>query len=89
MIEKNKKKVDVLINKYKLSESDKKCFLNIINSIFIHYEFQRRMTNEFLHHSNITLGEHILEDDILTYKMCKNRIDIIKISQIKNIFILF
>ena len=29
--------------------------------------FERRMTNEFLHHSDITLGEHIIEDTIMTY----------------------
>ena len=69
----NKEKLNRIIDKYKLSDDEKKEFRNIINSIFEHNEFQRRMTNEFLHHSNITLGEHILEDAVLTYKMCKKR----------------
>lgn len=69
----NKEKLNRIIDRYKLSNDEKKEFRNIINSIFEHNEFQRRMTNEFLHHSNITLGEHILEDAALTYKMCKKR----------------
>lgn len=69
----NKEKLNRIIDRYKLSNDEKKEFRNIINSIFEHNEFQRRMTNEFLHHSNITLGEHILEDAVLTYKMCKKR----------------
>ena len=69
----NKEKLNRIIDRYKLSNDEKKEFRNIINSIFEHNEFQKRMSNEFLHHSNITLGEHILEDAVLTYKMCKKR----------------
>lgn len=36
-------------------------------NIFKHDEFQRRMTKEFLHHDEITTGEHILKDTIVTY----------------------
>ena len=39
----------------------------MIKNIFLHDEFQRRCTNEFLHHGNTTLGEHLLEDTIITY----------------------
>ena len=76
MLIENNKKLENIINKYKLSNYEKEEFIKIINSIFEHKEFQRRMTNEFLHHSNITLGEHILEDAVLTYKMCKKRNDV-------------
>ena len=73
MLNKNEEKLNTIVNKYNLSNEEKQEFINIINSIFKHEEFQRRMTDEFLHHSNITLGEHILEDAILTFKMCKKR----------------
>lgn len=36
------------------------------HNIFIHDEFQRRMNPEFPHHNKITLGEHILENTIVT-----------------------
>lgn len=67
----NNKKLERIINKYKLNNNDKEELLDIIKPIYEHSEFQRRMTNEFLHHSDITLGEHILEDSILTYIMSK------------------
>jgi hypothetical protein len=63
--------------KYKISDSEFKYIDKIIKPIYEHKEFKRRLTNEFLHHSNITLGEHILEDTFLTYKKClkKKNID--------------
>lgn len=63
----NNKKLFDLLNKYNLTNDEKEEFLNIVTSIYSHDEFQRRMTNEFLHHDKITLGEHILEDAIVTY----------------------
>lgn len=87
----NKEKLNRIVDRYKLSNDEKKEFRNIINSIFEHNEFQRRMTNEFLHHSNITLGEHILEDAVLTYKMCKKRNDVnielaVKIAMLHDLY---
>lgn len=72
MFKENKKKLNNLIDKYNLDDDNKNEFLSIIMPIVSHSEFQRRMTNEFLHHSNITLGEHIIEDAIVTYLLCKN-----------------
>ena len=91
MLDDNKKKLENIIGKYNLSKNEKEEFIKIINSIFKHKEFQRRMTNEFLHHSNITLGEHIIEDAILTYKMCKNRNDVnvelaVKIAMLHDLY---
>ena len=57
--------------KYKLSLTEIKKIDKVIKPIYRHKEFKRRLTDEFLHHSNITLGEHILEDTVLTYKLCK------------------
>ena len=56
---------------YKLTLSDIKRIDKVIKPIYKHKEFKRRLTNEFLHHSDITLGEHILSDTIVTYKLCK------------------
>ena len=65
----NNDKLNALINKYNLNNQEKQEFLTIIEPIFLHAEFQKRMTNPFLHHGNISLGEHILEDSIVTYKL--------------------
>ena len=64
-------KIDLILKKYNISNDDKSNFLNIINPIVKHEEFQRRMTSEFLHHGNITLGEHIIEDAVVTYLLSK------------------
>ena len=56
---------------YNLTLSDIKRIDKVIKPIYKHIEFKRRLTNEFLHHSDITLGEHILADTIVTYKLCK------------------
>ena len=65
------KKLYDLFDKYSLSKEDRDYLMNIIEPIFIHEEFQRRMTSEFPHHSDITLGEHIIEDTIITYLLLK------------------
>lgn len=67
----NKEKLNILLNKYDLGPQEKKEFLSIIYPIFIHDEFQRRMTNEFPHHGEVSLGNHIIEDAIVTYLLSK------------------
>lgn len=84
--------IDKVFKKYNLNTSDINYLNSIILSVYKHPEFQRRMTNEFLHHSDITLGEHILEDSVLTYLIAKNknnncRIDLaIKISMLHDLY---
>ena len=73
MLEKNYLKLYTLFNKYHLSMDDKNYILKVIEPIFSHEEFQKRMTNLFPHHSDITLGEHILEDTIVTYLLLKKK----------------
>lgn len=63
--------IQMLFDKYKIIDKDRDEFVKIIKSIYLHKEFQRRLTEEFLHHSNITLGIHILEDTIKTYLLSK------------------
>ena len=69
--QKNIQKLYTLFDKYSLSQTDREYILSIITIIFDHEEFQRRMTKEFMHHSDISLGEHIIEDTIITYLMSK------------------
>lgn len=64
------KNTEILFNlckRHQLTDAQKQDLLSHIHHIFIHDEFQRRMSPEFFHHDEITLGEHILEDTIVTY----------------------
>ena len=60
-----------IFDKYNLNLYDKEYLIKIITPIIESPMFQKRMTNEFLHHGNITLGEHILEDTVVTYLLAK------------------
>ena len=71
---KNKEILNNLMLKYGLSKDERKEFFKIIYKIFRHKEFQRRMTSEFNHHNDITLGYHVLEVALCTYKTCKKKI---------------
>ena len=70
-MENNLEKIKILYNQYHLNKSDEEYLNKIIYPLFIHDEFQKRMEKPFLHHSNISLGEHIIEDTILTYLYSK------------------
>jgi len=63
-----------IIDKYNLTEEERLSFLKIIEPIYEHEEFQRRMTDEFPHHGKFTLGEHILEDAVVTFILSKKYI---------------
>ncbi len=69
--DKNKEELYKLISKYNLKTQEKEEFLDMIYPIYMHSEFQRRMTNEFLHHGEVSLGNHIIEDAIVTYLLSK------------------
>ena len=61
-------KLEFYLDKHKFSEEDKTKFLKIILPIFLHPEFQKRMNSqEFPHHSDTSLGEHIIEVAIESY----------------------
>ena len=66
----NKKLIDILklsnLNNKEIDEITK-----IIEPIYNHKEFQKRLTKDFLHHGEKTLGMHILEDTIKTYKLAQ------------------
>ena len=64
-----------LLNKY-LNKEEQNEFSSIVEPIYKSYEFQRRLTSEFPHHGKVTLGEHIIEVAILTYKKCKKKKDV-------------
>lgn len=61
---------NLLISGLTLKEQEE--FLSIIQPIIYHEEFMKRCLNEFSHHSNISLGEHIIKDAIVTYKLAIN-----------------
>jgi hypothetical protein len=65
--------VESIYNKYNILDSDAFIISNVINEFIGHPEFKRRMSNEFLHHDKTTLGYHILEDTVVTYKLCKKK----------------
>lgn len=71
ILDENKEKLDKIFKKYNLLLDEKDEIYSVIESIFLHDEFQKRMTSEFPHHGEITLGEHILEDTIVTYLLSK------------------
>ncbi len=70
-INKNKKKLNKIMDKYNLTSYEKNELFGIINKIFSHKEFQNRMTCKFMHHGKITLGYHILQVTVVTYSLCK------------------
>ena len=73
MLKENEDKLLNIVNKYIGNDESKKEFLDIAIPIVEHTEFQKRMSNSFLHHSDITLGEHIIEDAVVTYCLCKKK----------------
>ena len=84
-------KLDKIFDKYNLNLEDRNYLDKIIIPIINHPEFQKRMTKEFFHHGDITLGEHILEDSVLTYLLAKKRNDIkidlaIKIAMLHDLY---
>lgn len=62
-----------LFDKYKLTSEDRKFLLKIIKPILNHEEFQKRFTEDFLHHNKVTLGEHIIEVAIETFIISKKQ----------------
>ena len=60
-INKNKKKLNKIMDKYNLTSYEKNELFCIINKIFSHKEFQNRMTCKFMHHGKITIGPFDIE----------------------------
>ena len=54
---------------YKLDSSDTRKLWKIIEPIATHEEFIKRSTDPYFHHDIKTLGDHILCDAIVTYKL--------------------
>ena len=64
-----------LLENYNLNDNEIKEFSNIIEPIFNHKEFQKRLDPKiFSHHGNLSLGNHLLNDTVLTYIICKKKI---------------
>ena len=56
---------------YKLNKDETNELWGIIKSICCHKEFIRRCDKPYYHHDTVTLGEHIIKDTIVTYKLAK------------------
>ena len=91
------KELNDIYDKYNLLDDEKDYLNKIIVPIINNPNFKVRMTSKFLHHSDITLGKHILEDSVLTYLLSKKylakkydknyRIDLaIKISMLHDLY---
>ena len=63
--------LDYLFDKYHIECEDKIKIISIIKKILLHDEFQKRLQGNFYHHGSVMLGEHILEDTIVTYLLCQ------------------
>lgn len=63
--------LDELMNRYALNNTEKEELYNIIKDIYLNPFFQERLKPDFSHHAKITLGEHILEDTIVTFILSK------------------
>jgi len=71
-MEDDNNEVNKILKIYELTNRDQMKFLKIIDPIYKNDEFQKRMTSEFFHHGNVTLGMHIIEDAVVTYLMSKD-----------------
>ena len=66
--------LEKLFIKYNLNKEDQDYLKSIMIPIIMNPNFLQRLTNDYLHHSDITLGEHIIEDGILTYLLSKKKL---------------
>lgn len=57
--------------KYDLDKKQTKELWNIIGPVCEHEEFKKRMEKPFFHHDDKMLGDHIICDTIVTYKIIK------------------
>ena len=56
---------------YRFTLAEQEEFTKIAYPIISHPEFEKRCTEEFFHHDNVTLGEHIIKDALVTYRYVK------------------
>ena len=59
----------ILCLRYNVDNKNSKTLWNLIKPICLHPEFKKRNYSPFWHHDATTLGEHIMSDAIVTYKM--------------------
>lgn len=63
-----------IFDRYKFTEEDKERFLDIISPIICHKEFIKRMDNRlYPHHGPTSLGEHIISDAAVAFKLTENK----------------
>ena len=65
---------DKLVEHYKIPHEDSKKIWSMIEKIYSHEEFIKRLNSEeFPHHDTVSLGEHIVSDAIVTYLIAKKK----------------
>lgn len=67
-------KLTNILDKYYLSKKDKEFIINSFENIYNHFEFQKRMQN-FPHHGKLSLGLHIIDVVVMTYKLGKKKLN--------------
>lgn len=67
----NDKIINTILDKYSFTSNERIEFKKMIYPIFISPNFQQRLKKNFPHHGKIPLGEHILCDAAVTYKLCQ------------------
>ena len=68
------KDIENLLKKYHFTEEDREDFWKIIEPIYSHPEFQRRLDSSlFPHHGKKSLGDHIVSDAIVTYVIASKK----------------
>lgn len=86
MIDYEKELLSNLVKKYKINNDDLSYIMDIIKPIITHEEFLKRCTEEFLHHDELTLGYHLLEDMFVSFLLCKKK-NLLK-EQVRNVLLI-
>lgn len=69
----NINEVNDILGKYNFDGLDRQQFWQIIYPIFVNPNFQDRMSLNFPHHDNVSLGHHIVADAAVAYKICTKK----------------
>lgn len=76
-----------LWDKYDFNDNEKRDFLTIISPLICHKEFKKRLDNSlYPHHDTTSLGEHILSDAAIAFKLSRKELSIQYLSVIIAIF---
>ena len=79
------KEIDNKFKTYKVENKEE--FIKIVEPIISHEEFQKRFDNkQYPHHGNTSLGQHIISDAIMTYKLAQKKKCNVKLATLTAMF---